>query len=143
MGRVVPTAIFTGGALGEQPAGSTEGAASAAVAGSPERQAWAQEMLTLPELADAVARWLGEHRAALPGFTVELTESPADRDPRSVWLVLESDDKIAELIVWTSGMADLSAADVESGEVVKLHREIDDLAGFPAVLDLLQDLVLT
>ena len=100
-------------------------------------------MLTLPELADAVARWLGEHRAALSGFTVELTESPDDRDPRSVWLVLESDDKIAELIVWTSGMADLSAADVESGEVVKLHREIDDLAGFPAVLDLLQDLVLT
>ncbi|WP_438871283.1 immunity protein TriTu family protein [Paractinoplanes tereljensis] len=99
-------------------------------------------MLEKVELVAAVRRWLADRSQELSatGFVSELTESPEDRDPGSVWLVLESDSTIAEVIVWTNGLIDAKSINVETSEVVEMHREVGETFQVIALIDKLPGL---
>lgn len=94
-------------------------------------------MLDKIELVTAFRYWLAQRQRDLSaaGFTSDLTESPEDRDPASVWLVLESDATIAEVIAWTNGLVDVKSVDVETAESVEMHREIKEVSQVSALID--------
>ncbi|ORT54575.1 hypothetical protein [Streptomyces sp. CB03238] len=55
---------------------------------------------------------------------MKVCASPRDRDPASVQVLWESDEKLGELIVWGNGMAGIQAADVYSGVIVRNNRQV-------------------
>ncbi|MFE5557926.1 hypothetical protein [Streptomyces sp. NPDC056544] len=96
-------------------------------------------MLTGADLLQSLKSWVAANESQLRenGFDVDLTESPEDYDPRSVQLILETDERLGELALWSNGMAELQVAEVASGDVVREHREITshiDLASSLAAL---------
>lgn len=96
-------------------------------------------MLTGSELLRAVKSWVTENASQLraDGLDVDLTESPEEYDPRSVQLILETDERLGELSVWSNGTAELQVAEVASGHVAREHREITSHAGLLASLEAL------
>lgn len=63
------------------------------------------------------------------GYQVEFTESPPDRDKSSVSITVASARRIGQLTVWSTGEADLSLGDADSGMVTEEHREITSEIG--------------
>jgi hypothetical protein len=70
--------------------------------------------------------WFDAHRASLlgEGYQAEFTESPSGRDKQSPSVTLTSAGRIGQLVIWDTGEAELSMADVASGTVAEEHREI-------------------
>jgi hypothetical protein len=92
-----------------------------------------------PDLLDDVRSLVADHgpRLQAQGCSVKLSESPEGRNPRSVTVILDSDRKLAQLSVWRHGLADLSIADVASGEIVESHHEVSSREDVMAVFQLL------
>lgn len=87
------------------------------------------ETALLRQLKDWYAGHAGELTAA--GLTVKLDESPPDWLKTSAWLNVDSDQHLAELIVWDTGEAEFALADTTTGQVVQEHHDIH----MPAALD--------
>ncbi|MFA7764309.1 hypothetical protein [Streptomyces sp. NRRL S-448] len=93
-------------------------------------------MLTGSDLLESLKSWVAANASQLRenGFDVDLTESPEDYDPRSVRLILEADERLGELALWSNGTAELHLAEVASGDVVREHREITSHADLASSL---------
>ena len=77
--------------------------------------------------------WLDRRQGALEslGVAVSTTWGPSDREPASAWVDFATAEKSARLIVWSSGLADLTVGDFVKGEVLlDEHREISSEVGF-------------
>lgn len=83
-------------------------------------------MLREPDLLDAVRAWASERTANLRGHAIklEISESPEDRDPRSIKLAFEAARKLSEIIIWANGNAELLFADIDSWDIIPEHRDI-------------------
>jgi hypothetical protein len=85
---------------------------------------------------EILERWLVRRREPLEslGITTSITRGPAGRDPDSAWVDFSTRTKSARLIVWSSGLADLTVGDFIKGEVLlDEHREILTDMGFDEV----------
>jgi hypothetical protein len=91
----------------------------------------ADEMTREGTLLNDVRAWFAGHKVALAkrGLRADLRESPRDRDKQSVSVTIASDTRIGQLVVWSTGEAELSMGDVASREVVQEHREITSRLG--------------
>jgi hypothetical protein len=80
---------------------------------------------------DDLRSWFEAHQNSLAadGYQVEFTESPADRDKLSAWVTITSARRIGQLVIWDTGEAELSMADVASARVAEEHREITSEIG--------------
>lgn len=83
--------------------------------------------------------WFDERRVELVhnGYEAEFTQSPPDRMTQSAWVRVASARRIAQLVVWDTGDAQLSMGDVESGTVAEEHREITTQIGLRDATDAL------
>lgn len=72
------------------------------------------------ELIEEMKNWYADSvdRLGSRGFSAELSESPQGQDPVSLRFVLESSRRLGELILWSTGMAEVQLADVISGEIL-------------------------
>ena len=77
-------------------------------------------------LLNDVRAWFADHKVTLAeqGLRAELIESPPDRDKRSVSVTIASAQRIGQLVVWSTGEAELSMGSVASRELIQEHREI-------------------
>ncbi len=55
---------------------------------------------------------------------VSVTEGPRDRDKRAVWIDIDAPTRLVQLVVWASGEAVLSVADIVTGEVLNEELEL-------------------
>jgi hypothetical protein len=76
---------------------------------------------------------------AQPGFKATFDCSPDDRDRRSAWVTAESPARLGQLIVWDTGEAMLSLAEVSTGEVTEEHRQIASADEFREAARILLD----
>jgi hypothetical protein len=63
------------------------------------------------------------------GYKADLVESSVEREKRSVSVTIASAQRIGQLVLWSSGEAELGMADVASGEITEEHREITSEIG--------------
>jgi hypothetical protein len=96
-------------------------------------------MLNKAQIVDIVDSWLSAQRDRLneEGYVVRVTRSPHDRNPESIWLILEGGSRIAEMVVWTNGSVDIRIMPMDSDDIVASHHEVDDLADLRQMLGLL------
>jgi hypothetical protein len=83
-------------------------------------------------ILDMLERWVEARRQQMTakGITVSTTRGPADRTPPAAWVDFESATRVARLIVWADGQADLAVLDCEDGrELLDEHREITSTLG--------------
>jgi hypothetical protein len=96
-------------------------------------------MLSSSELFGMAKRWVADHidRLASSRIKCEVTESPEDRVHQSIWIIMESKARLAEIILWSTGHAEIQFAEVESGEVsISMHElatEVDVLAAMESL----------
>ncbi|QKW07834.1 hypothetical protein HUT18_17015 [Streptomyces sp. NA04227] len=78
------------------------------------------------DLPRTLHTWFTENRERLlaHGITGDIRRSPNGRDKSSSWLTLEAGDRIAMLIVWSTGEAELELGDATTGEVRPEHRDL-------------------
>lgn len=57
------------------------------------------------------------------GVQWQLTFGP-ERDKASAWVDCETDELLAQLIVWTSGEAELAARNIVTGVIDQVHHEL-------------------
>lgn len=82
-------------------------------------------------MLDDLRAWFDAHQKSLAGdgYQVEVTESPADRGKQSASMTITSAHRIGRIVLWDTGEAELSMADVASATVVEEHREITSEIG--------------
>jgi hypothetical protein len=70
--------------------------------------------------------WFIGREAALTrdGYKADLVESPEEREKRSVSVTIASARRIGQLVLWSTGEAELGMADIAPGEVTEERREI-------------------
>ena len=76
---------------------------------------------------DELRAWFVDQQATLTlrGLTVKLGASPEDsRDKPSLCLDIDSPSRLGQLILWSSGEAELQLANMASGKVVTRHYDI-------------------
>jgi hypothetical protein len=80
---------------------------------------------------DALRAWFDAHKSSLAsdGYQVEFAESPPDRGKRSASVTAASARRIARLVIWDTGEAELSMGDGASAVVTEEHREITSEIG--------------
>jgi hypothetical protein len=80
---------------------------------------------------DALRAWFDAHKSSLAsdGYQVEFAESPPDRGKQSASVTVSSARRIARLVIWDTGEAELSMGDVASAVVTEEHREITSEIG--------------
>ena len=80
---------------------------------------------------DALRAWFEARKSSLAsdGYDAEFTESPPDRDKQSASVTVASARRIARLVIWDTGEAELSMGDVASPVVTEEHREITSEIG--------------
>jgi hypothetical protein len=61
---------------------------------------------------------------AARNLQVSVTEGPRDRDKRAVWIDIDAPTRLVQLVVWASGEAVLSVADIVTGEVLNEELEL-------------------
>jgi hypothetical protein len=86
---------------------------------------------TVPKAISDLRVWFEARRDTLAtlGFTADFKDSPSDRAKRSAALTVTSPRRIGQLVVWDTGEAELSLADIRSRDIVEEHREITSQAG--------------
>ena len=82
-------------------------------------------------MLDELQSWFASRRTALvdSGYQVDFTESPPDRDKPSASITIASARRIGQLTLWSTGEAELSLGDADSGAVSEQHREITSRIG--------------
>jgi hypothetical protein len=95
------------------------------------------------ELLEAAQSWFSTKSSELSqrGISAEFENSLEGRDPESVRLILETGDRLGELIVWANGMVELSFAEIATGVVTPEHRRITSRAELDAALTSLSEWV--
>ncbi len=85
---------------------------------------------------DDFAAAVDEHaeRWESAGIRWQLHRGPT-RDKSAAWVDCTSDERLASLIVWTSGEAELDVAVLATGEAVTTHYELRDRSAISTVLD--------
>jgi hypothetical protein len=93
----------------------------------------------VPVLLDELRNWFFIHHAEMRagGLECRLGEPPDDgRDKSALWIDIDSATRVGQLILWSSGEAELAIAKVGSNEpVIHEHRkiasklELDDALG--------------
>jgi hypothetical protein len=80
---------------------------------------------------DDLRSWFEAHQNSLvaDGYQAEFTESPADRGKLSASMTITSSRRIGRLVIWDTGEAELSMADVACATVAEEHREITSEIG--------------
>jgi hypothetical protein len=81
---------------------------------------------------ETLDQWVRAHRQhlAAKGITVSMTLGPVDRTPPAAWVDFESATRVARLILWADGQADLAVLDCAKGqELLDEHREITGIMG--------------
>lgn len=75
--------------------------------------------------------WFAGHKATLAdsGYQIEFAESPPDRGEPSAAVTVAWARRIGQLTVWSTGEAELSMGDADSGTVAEEHREITSKIG--------------
>jgi hypothetical protein len=88
-------------------------------------------MTSETRMLDELQAWFASCKTALVdnGYQVDFTESPADRDKPSASITIASARRIGQLTVWSTGEAELSMGDADSGTVSEEHREITSTVG--------------
>jgi hypothetical protein len=88
------------------------------------------EMTNEARVLDELQAWFTSCRPALVdgGYQVDFTESP-DRGKPSVSITIASARRISQLTLWSTGEAQLSMGDADSGTVSEEHREITSKIG--------------
>lgn len=89
----------------------------------------------------ALRAWFAENEVVLQecGVTAGLQRSPEDgRTKTSAWLTMETGDRFAVLIVWSSGEAELEYGNFDSG---RMHQEHRDLRNREDLLDSVRTLL--
>ncbi len=83
------------------------------------------------EVLNELQAWFAEHKASLAdsGYVAELATSPPDRVKPSATVTIASTRRIGQLTVWSTGEAELSMGDADTGTVVEEHREITSRIG--------------
>ncbi|MGS2644637.1 immunity protein TriTu family protein [Streptosporangium sp. LJ11] len=94
-------------------------------------------MLRGIELLDSVKAWASEKGEILRSNAIdlEINESPENRDPQSIQLIFDAAKKLSEIIVWTDGNAELSFADIDSGQITPEYRNIQSTQDLEAALN--------
>lgn len=83
-------------------------------------------------ILDMLEQWVEARRPHLAarGVSVSTTRGPGDRTPLSAWVDFESAKRVARLIVWADGQADLAVLDFGDGrELLEEHHEITSTVG--------------
>jgi hypothetical protein len=88
-------------------------------------------MTSETRVLDELQAWFTSCKAALvdSGYQVELAKSPPNRDKSSASVTIASARRIGQLTVWSTGEAELSMGDADSGTVSEEHREITSKIG--------------
>jgi hypothetical protein len=88
-------------------------------------------MMQEKDVLDELRFWFIGRKDALPraGYKADLVESPAEREIRSVSVTIASARRIGQLVLWSSGEAELGKADVASGEITEEQREVTSEIG--------------
>lgn len=73
-----------------------------------------------------LSSWLEAHESGLTarGYQVEYTESPEDRPKKSASLMISTEQRVGQLILWETGEAELGLGDISTPEISQQHREI-------------------
>lgn len=91
-----------------------------------------------PMLFDELRNWFFIHQAEMraSGLECRLGESPDDgRDKSALWIDIDSATRVGQLILWSSGEAELAVASIGSSEpVINEHREITSQLGLDDAL---------
>ncbi|MGC4795758.1 hypothetical protein ACLQ3H_16795 [Micromonospora saelicesensis] len=88
--------------------------------------------LNLDDFADAVTARASQWNSA--GVQWELHRGPP-RNKSAAWIVCTTTDRQAQLIVWTSGEAELDLAQISTATVFSTHYEMSTAADLTACLD--------
>jgi hypothetical protein len=88
---------------------------------------------------DALRAWFDAHESSLAddGYQVEFAESPVGRAKLSASVTVASAHRIARLVIWDTGEAELSMGDVASAAVAEEHREITSEIGLRDAMETL------
>lgn len=91
-------------------------------------------------LFKAVVGWFETRRTGLEqeNCSVELKLPTGEFDPDSILVVLETEDRMGELILWSHGLADVQRGLFDEEKLVTTHHEVMSSEG---VVRLLDDLV--
>jgi hypothetical protein len=97
-------------------------------------------MLTGPELFAAARDWLEDHADGLSalGIDYEVNDSPGVPERRPIWIVMESADRLSEVILWPYGHAEVQFAATATGMEPNTMHELSTAAEVGAVLESLQ-----
>lgn len=94
-------------------------------------------MLMGADVLEVLRKWPAASEARLRGSAIacELVESPTEFDPSSVRLILETGERLGEIIVWSSGKAEIHVAEVSTGRVETEQREIVSRTSLDEILE--------
>lgn len=80
-------------------------------------------------MLEVVVDWYEANRNGLAQkFDVELTHSPPDWVPQSVWVDITTPKYLAQFTVWATGMAQLLIVDVDTGDEIRNEHLLLDTA---------------
>jgi hypothetical protein len=71
------------------------------------------------------------------GYQVDFAKLPPDREKPSVSITIASARRISQLTLWSTGEAELSMGDSDSGTVSEEHREITSKVGLQNAVETL------
>jgi hypothetical protein len=83
-------------------------------------------------LLESAVDWAQRHKEAVArrGVSIDVTFGPDDRDKRSLWIDFDSPDRLVRLMLWQTGEAILSVAEVSTGDVLLEDQlELSDQVG--------------
>jgi len=59
------------------------------------------------------------------GLDSRVELSPRDRNPRSISWIVEGAYRMSQIVLWEDGQSEVELAEVETGQIVSDHRQID------------------
>jgi hypothetical protein len=77
-------------------------------------------------IIDLLRPWVNAHAADLAARNLQVcvTEGPREYDKPSVWVDIDGPTRLVQLVVWASGEAVLSVADIVTGELLNEELEL-------------------
>ncbi|MFF4078882.1 hypothetical protein ACFYZN_05705 [Streptomyces sp. NPDC001777] len=96
------------------------------------------------DFLDALAAWHQREGQATRGVDVEIAfgRTQGDWVKRSAWIELESQGRLGELIIWSTGEAEYMVGK-ESGVVVNEHHDLGSVEQLIELLDRLVEAVIS
>lgn len=95
------------------------------------------------KMIELVQQWYAAHQHELSerGIGNHLTIGPGDRPKRAIWVDVETDKRLARLVVWQTGESELESADLRDERPTVAHLTLASSADLEAALARLVDLV--